>query len=101
MSPMLLSVVLLAAGPQISFPQSAVVTEQIALRWMHIVAGIIWIGTLYFNNLVATPTLKGLEAPVRAKILSGADVARDVVVPLVCAGHGDRRAALLLDDPRR
>ncbi|MGA8012996.1 MAG: hypothetical protein WB949_11275 [Candidatus Acidiferrales bacterium] len=68
MSPMLLSVVLLAAGPQISFPQGAVATEQIALRWMHFVAGIIWIGTLYFNNLVATPTLKGLEAPVRAKI---------------------------------
>src|SRR5579863_403656 len=58
----------IAASPQVSFPQSAAVTEQIALRWMHIVAGIIWIGTLYFINLIAAPALKGLEAPVRAKI---------------------------------
>ena len=64
----LCSRLILAAGPQISFPQGAVVNEQIALRWMHLVAGIIWIGLLYFFNLVGTPTLKGLEAPVRAKI---------------------------------
>jgi uncharacterized membrane protein len=68
MSSALLSAFILAAGPQISFPQGAVVNEQIALRWMHLVAGIIWIGLLYFFNLVGTPTLKGLEAPVRAKI---------------------------------
>src|SRR5580704_8683517 len=35
---------------------------------MHFVAGIIWIGLLYFFNLVGTPTLKGLEPAVRAKI---------------------------------
>src|ERR1700689_1455538 len=67
-SPTLFSAIVIAAGPQISFPQGAVVTEQIALRWMHFVAGIIWIGLLYFFNLVGTPTLQGLEAPVRAKI---------------------------------
>jgi uncharacterized membrane protein len=68
MSPSSIPAVILAAMPQISFPQNPAATEQIALRWLHIVAGIIWIGTLYFNNLVATPTLKGLDAPVRAKI---------------------------------
>ncbi|HXA78791.1 MAG TPA: hypothetical protein VNV41_16775 [Candidatus Acidoferrales bacterium] len=68
MSPSFLSLMILAVGPQISFPQGAVATEQIALRWMHFVAGIIWIGLLYFFNLVGTPTLKGLEPPVRAKI---------------------------------
>jgi uncharacterized membrane protein len=58
----------ITAVPQVAFPQSAAITEQIALRWLHIVAGIIWIGTLYFSNLAATPALKGLEPSVRAKI---------------------------------
>ena len=68
MSPWILLAVLLIGDVQINFPQSAVATEQIALRWMHFVAGIIWIGLLYFFNLVGTPTLKGLEPAVRAKI---------------------------------
>jgi uncharacterized membrane protein len=59
---------ILAAKSPFSFPHGAVVNEQIALRWMHIVAGIIWIGTLYFINLIAAPTLKELETPVRARI---------------------------------
>jgi uncharacterized membrane protein len=54
--------------PHFSFPQDAVANEQIALRWVHIVAGIIWIGLLYFFNLVGTPTLKELDAPVRGKV---------------------------------
>jgi uncharacterized membrane protein len=42
--------------------------EQLALRWIHIVAGIMWIGLLYFFNLVGTPTMKQLDAPVRGKV---------------------------------
>src|SRR5215469_1291537 len=57
-----------AIGPQFSFPQNAVANEQIALRWTHFVAGIIWIGLLYFFNLVVFPTMKQLEAPVRGKV---------------------------------
>jgi uncharacterized membrane protein len=53
---------------QISFPQGAVTREEIALRWMHFVAGIIWIGLLYFFNLVGTKTMKGLEPAVRVKV---------------------------------
>jgi uncharacterized membrane protein len=64
----LVVLVLQAAEPHISFPQGAVATEQIALRWMHFVAGIIWIGTLYFLNLVGTPTMKQLEPQVRGKV---------------------------------
>lgn len=52
----------------VSFPQGAVTNEEIALRWVHIVAGIIWIGLLYFFNLVGTPTMQQIEAPVRAKV---------------------------------
>jgi uncharacterized membrane protein len=54
--------------PHFSFPQDAVANEQIVLRWVHIVAGIIWIGLLYFFNLVGTPTMKQLDAPVRGKV---------------------------------
>jgi uncharacterized membrane protein len=67
MSP-LLAVAFVVLESPFSFPHGAVVNEQIALRWMHIVAGIIWVGTLYFINLVAAPALKGLDAPVRAKV---------------------------------
>lgn len=62
------AILAIAMVPQVSFPQSSAVTEQIVLRWLHIVAGIIWIGTLYFNNLAATPAFKLLDPPVRAKI---------------------------------
>ena len=51
-----------------SFAQGALANEQIALRWMHFFFGIVWIGLLYFFNLVGTPTMKGLDAPVRAKV---------------------------------
>jgi len=54
--------------PHISFPQGAVTLEEIALRWLHFVAGIIWIGLLYFFNLVGTKTMKSLEPAVRAKV---------------------------------
>jgi uncharacterized membrane protein len=67
MSPSLLALIFFIQ-PHFSFPQDAVATEQIALRWVHIVAGIIWIGLLYFFNLVGTPTMKQLDAPVRGKV---------------------------------
>lgn len=53
--------------PHFSFPQGAA-TEQIVLRWIHFVGGIIWIGLLYFFNLVGFPTMKQLDASVRGKI---------------------------------
>src|SRR5208282_1535502 len=55
-------------GPHFSFPQNPIATEQIMLRWLHFIFGIIWIGLLYFFNLVGFPTMKQLEASVRAKL---------------------------------
>jgi uncharacterized membrane protein len=54
-------------GPHFSFPPGAA-TEQIALRWLHFIFGIIWIGLLYFFNLVGFPTMKKLDSSVRAKV---------------------------------
>jgi uncharacterized membrane protein len=59
---------LLAGGAHFSLPQNPVANEEIALRWIHFVAGIIWIGLLYFFNLVGTPTMKELDASVRGKV---------------------------------
>jgi uncharacterized membrane protein len=54
-------------GPQFNFPQGSAV-ELIMLRWLHLIFGIIWIGLLYFFNLVGFPTMKQLDAPVRGKV---------------------------------
>jgi uncharacterized membrane protein len=59
---------LAALTSHFSFPSDPVTNEEMALRWIHLVAGIIWIGLLYFFNLVATPTMKQLDAPVRGKV---------------------------------
>lgn len=37
----------------------------IALRWIHILAGITWIGLLYYFNMVQVPSFKELDASVR------------------------------------
>ncbi|HEX8843134.1 MAG TPA: urate hydroxylase PuuD [Pyrinomonadaceae bacterium] len=39
------------------------------LRWTHIVAGIAWIGLLYFFNLVNVNFMKTLDAPTKGKVI--------------------------------
>ena len=46
------------------------------LRWFHFLAGIAWIGMLYYFNFVQTPFFAGAEAPVRLGMLSGGLVSR-------------------------
>src|SRR5262247_884048 len=41
---------------------------RIFLRWFHFVAGITWIGLLYFFNLVNVPFQKGLDADTKKKV---------------------------------
>src|SRR6266849_7073697 len=41
---------------------------QMLLRWIHFVAGITWIGLLYFFNLVNVPFMKAIEAPIKGKV---------------------------------
>src|SRR4029077_10828185 len=45
-------------------------TEALALilRWFHFIAGITWIGLLYFFNLVNVPFMKQVDAGMKAKI---------------------------------
>src|SRR6267378_3205655 len=54
--------------PHFSFLADAAANELMALRWLHFIFGIIWIGLLYFFNLVLTPSMKALEPGVRVKV---------------------------------
>ena len=39
------------------------------LRWFHFLAGITWIGMLYYFNFVQTPFFASAEPPVRSVLL--------------------------------
>ena len=69
MSPSSLALISYAIRPHIDFPLGGLVNEQIVLRSLHFIAGIIWIGLLYFFNLVGFPTMRQLDASVRAKLI--------------------------------
>src|SRR5438128_10597776 len=45
-------------------------TEALALllRWVHFLAGITWIGLLYFFNLVNVPFMKPVDAGMKPKV---------------------------------
>jgi len=55
------------ATAQISFPHGGSIAEQLALRWMHFVAGIMWIGFLYFFNFVSGPVMREMDATGRSR----------------------------------
>ncbi len=46
------------------------------LRWFHFLAGITWIGMLYYFNFVQTPFFASAEAPVRTGMIAGGLVER-------------------------
>jgi uncharacterized membrane protein len=46
------------------------------LRWLHFLAGITWIGMLYYFNFVQTPFFATAEAPVRSGMIVGGLVNR-------------------------
>jgi uncharacterized membrane protein len=41
---------------------------QLILRWFHFIAGILWVGLLYFFNLVNVPFMKQVDAPMKPKV---------------------------------
>jgi uncharacterized membrane protein len=56
-------------GPQIHFPLDFNTNFLILLRWIHFLAGITWIGFLYFFNLVNIPLMKELDSPTNSKVM--------------------------------
>jgi uncharacterized membrane protein len=49
-------------------PPTGAEISHIILRWLHFVAGITWIGLLYFFNLVNVPLQKKLDADTKKKV---------------------------------
>ena len=49
-------------------PPSAGDLAHIIMRWLHFVAGITWIGLLYFFNLVNVPFMKQVDAATKPKV---------------------------------
>jgi uncharacterized membrane protein len=64
----LLALTFPAWSPHFSFVENPLANEMQALRWLHLIFGIIWIGLLYFFNLVLTPAMKQVEPAARVKI---------------------------------
>jgi uncharacterized membrane protein len=61
--------------PHFSFLDTPHANEMMAMRWLHFIFGIIWIGLLYFFNLVLTPAMKkdpALRIKIYPDLMSGA-----------------------------
>src|SRR6476659_5628015 len=58
----------LAMFQDLFHPPDSVALTRIILRWLHFVAGITWIGLLYFFNLVNVPFQKGIDADTKKKV---------------------------------
>ena len=56
---------------QINLPSDLNTNLLILFRWVHFIAGITWIGLLYFFNLVTVPFMNELDPATRSKILPG------------------------------
>jgi uncharacterized membrane protein len=53
----------------LSWPQDFATNFQFLLRWLHFLAGITWIGMLYFFNLVNVQFQKELDAATKGKVV--------------------------------
>ena len=58
----------LAMFQEVFHTPDATAIVRILLRWTHFVAGITWIGLLYFFNLVNVPVQKALDADTKKKV---------------------------------
>jgi uncharacterized membrane protein len=56
-------------GPEIHIPTDFNTNFLILIRWIHFLAGITWIGLLYFFNLVNVPLMKELDAQTKGRVM--------------------------------
>ena len=56
-------------APSVHLPEDFQTNFLMAVRWIHFLAGITWIGLLYFFNLVNVPLMKELDATTKGKVL--------------------------------
>lgn len=56
-------------SPRVTIPGGLTPFLQLILRWIHFIAGITWVGLLYFFNLVNAPFLKEVDSSTRSKVV--------------------------------
>jgi uncharacterized membrane protein len=56
---------------EISLPRDFYTNFLMLLRWIHFLAGITWIGLLYFFNLVGFRSMQELDPATRGKVMPG------------------------------
>jgi uncharacterized membrane protein len=56
------------AAPEIDFPGGGQAVLM-GLRWIHLISGVIWVGLLYFFNLVNVPFQRELDAPTKLAVV--------------------------------
>jgi uncharacterized membrane protein len=59
----------MAYASEFSIPTDFQTNFLMALRWIHFLAGITWIGLLYFFNLVNVPLMKELDPATKGKVM--------------------------------
>jgi uncharacterized membrane protein len=65
------SVAVAVSGIQLAWVQPTISgsqATQLILRWFHFIAGITWVGLLYFFNLINVPFMKQVDAAAKPKI---------------------------------
>lgn len=56
-------------SPHIVFPQGSTPSLQLVLRWIHFLAGITWVGLLYFFVLVNARFVQEIDGSTRVKVM--------------------------------
>jgi len=69
MSGIMAATALITLAPEIDFPPDFNTNFLMLVRWIHFLAGITWIGLLYFFNLVNVPLMKELDGGTKGKVL--------------------------------
>src|ERR1700688_3076600 len=59
----------IVSAPQINIPPDFNTNFLMLVRWIHFLAGITWIGLLYFFNLVNVPLMKELDSTTKGKVM--------------------------------
>ena len=55
--------------PQITLPGDVQTNLLMLFRWVHLLAGVTWLGLLYFFNLVNVPFMKEIDGATRGKVV--------------------------------
>jgi uncharacterized membrane protein len=61
----------MTAAPLVHWPQGAPANVEMFWRWLHLVSAILWIGLLYFFNLVSTQFGAQLDPLLRPRVMPG------------------------------